>query len=184
MKNKDNELNLGFTLMELLIVIVLLGFLIVAGVASYTSSLKKSHDTKRKNDLRHIAVSLEAYNNDVGHYPLGNANGEMVGCSPDNATVCQWGSAFKDMHDTLFMVLLPGDANVTQRYFYVSDANGTYFQLYARLENTQDSDIPKNSSNQARYFPNFICGTGTSTVKCNYGVASSNSGLDTNVGYE
>jgi general secretion pathway protein G len=169
----------GFTLMELLIVIVLLGFLITAGVTSYTSSLKKSRDTKRKNDLRQIAISLETYNNDVGRYPSGDSNGSIVGC---DGAACEWGNAFKNLN-TPYMVLLPGDASEAQRYFYASD--GSYFQLYARLENTKDSDIPRNTSDQARYFTQVYCGSGTGTVYCNYGVASSNYGLDTDhVSYE
>lgn len=175
----------GFTLMELLIVIALLGFLIAAGIGSYTSSLKKSRDTRRKNDLRQIAIALESYNNDFGRYPAANLDGTIFGCS---VGTCAWGNQFlvsdANGNGVVYMSQLPGDTSASQRYFYVTDANGTYFQLYARLENLQDSDIPKNGSNQARYFTNYICGTGTSTVKCNYGVASSNKGLDTNYGYE
>jgi general secretion pathway protein G len=162
----------GFTLMELLIVMVLLGFLITAGVTSYTSSMKKSRDTKRKNDLRQIAVSLEAYNNDVGRYPLGDGNGAVVGC---DGVACIWGDAFQNAN-TMYMVSLPGDASGAQRYFYVSD--GSYFQLYTRLENTKDSDIPQQGE-RPRAFSDIDCGESGSSIYCNYGVASSNEAVET-----
>jgi general secretion pathway protein G len=162
----------GFTLMEILIVIVLLGFLITAGVSSYTSSLKKSRDTKRKGDLRQIATSLEAYNNDVGGYPLGDAGtGRIVGC---DGNPCEWGSAFQNA-STMYMVLLPPDASSSQQYFYVSD--GSYFQLYTRLENTKDSDIPDSSGDPGVY-QNTDCSADSSSLYCNYGIASSNVAVD------
>jgi prepilin-type N-terminal cleavage/methylation domain-containing protein len=169
----NNITKKGFTLMELLIVIVLLGFLVTAGVASYSSSLTKSRDTKRKNDLRQIAITLEAYNNDIGSYPLGDSNGSIVGC---NGSACPWGGAFQNA-TTLYMVTLPGDAKSTQRYFYVSP-DGTYFQLYTRLENTKDSDIPR-LGDKPRAFNGVYCDNPAGSLNCNYGVASSNIQVET-----
>jgi len=162
----------GFTLMEILIVMVLLGFLVTAGVASYTSSLTKSRDTKRKNDLRQIAITLEAYNNDVGSYPLGDGEGEIMGC---DGLACQWGEAFQN-GTTMYMVMLPGDAKSTQRYFY-SSTDGSYFQLYARLENTKDSDIPHEGDDAGAY-NGVYCDNPAGSLNCNYGVASSNTQIN------
>jgi prepilin-type N-terminal cleavage/methylation domain-containing protein len=173
----------GFTLMELLIVIALLGFLIVAGFASYTTSLQRSRDTKRKGDLRQIAASLETYNNDIGRYPATDANGAIVGCNDDPQTPatdpesCQWNTAFLK-NEVTYMVTLPGDQKTSLRYYYGTDAAGTYFQLYARLENTKDSDIPQVSGGPA-YYQGTNCSSGADPVYCNYGVSSSNIAVST-----
>src|SRR5574341_329497 len=59
----------GFTLMELLIVMVLLGILVAMGLSSFRGSQTKSRDSRRKAELRQISLALEAYFNDKGRYP-------------------------------------------------------------------------------------------------------------------
>jgi len=164
----------GFTLIELMVVIAILGFLILAGLSSFNMSLKKSRDSKRKNDLRQIAISLEAYQNDHNAYPDAAA-GAIKGCADLNGPLksCDWGGTFKDTNGTVYMTLLPKDPTDGQTtYLYKSD--GIQFQLYSRLENTLDADIPKNSEEKPRAFSDVNCAVGASTVYCNYGVASSN----------
>ncbi len=59
----------GFTLLELLIVMVIIGFLITMSGLAYQGSLVKARDARRKDDLRNIQVALETYKNVNGHYP-------------------------------------------------------------------------------------------------------------------
>jgi general secretion pathway protein G len=167
----------GFTLIELLIVIAILGILVVAGISSFNTSLRKSRDAKRKNDMRQIGIALELYANDRGRYPAKGSNGEILGCI-DYVTECYWGGIFKstnsDDSETIYMPLLPTDDTPSQRYYYTTDDHGTYFQVYARIENTLDSDIPKNAESKPRIFTDVNCGTRETTVACNYGVSSQN----------
>lgn len=181
----------GFTLIELLIVIVLLGVLIALGLASYMSTMKKSRDSKRKSDLRQLAVTLEAYFNDKGHYPLMDSGetAAFMGC-PDDTSPCGWGVSLVDANGTMYMQTIPVEGLSSQRYYYVSTAYsghpaGSYFQLYARLENTLDGDIPKSGAT-SRVFSDMNCGTAIATLHCNYGVSSSNVQVITNrtVSYE
>lgn len=160
----------GFTLIELLLVIVILGILAVLGLGSYTSTLRKSRDARRKSDLRNIAVALDAYYSDNNRYPLGSASGKIYGCAEIGQTAdqeCSWGSKFGDPKGTIYMQILPSDPTTIQQYYYVS-ASGTQFQLYAYLENSQDQSI--NSSVVSK---GLDCGS-AGTVICNYGVASQN----------
>ena len=168
--------NKGFTLVELLLVIIIMGILIVMGLTSFLSSQKKSRDIKRKQDLRQVALSLEAYYSDKGKYPTGNASGVMVGCSKNDAQTCDWDGTFQDMKGTTYMVKLPTDTSPA-RYYYIS-ATGSQYQLYARLENLQDGDIPKNGSGLARAFSDISCNS-TTGAYCNYGISSPNASIVT-----
>src|SRR3989344_3650473 len=160
---------LGFTLMELLIVIAILGILVAIGLSSFMSAQKKSRDTKRKNDLRQITLAMEAYVNDKGIYPASSVDGSIMGCFPDDASLCAWGAEFKDKNNTIYMLTLPGDTG-DKKYVYIAAAGGNSYQLYARLENTLDSDIPKDGQSQPRIFSDITCDTANS-VYCNYGVS-------------
>ena len=59
----------GFTLLELLIVIAIIGILISAGIVSYGSAQKKSRDSKRRADLKSIQNGFEQYYADKEEYP-------------------------------------------------------------------------------------------------------------------
>jgi prepilin-type N-terminal cleavage/methylation domain-containing protein len=181
-----NRSQFGFTLVELLVSIIILGVLIASGVASFTSTQKKGRDTKRKNDIRQVALSLETYYNDQGSYPLGHTDGTMIGCKPNSTVHCSWGDIFQaDTDGAVYMLDLPQDPSGLQRYYYVS-TDGTYFQIYTRLENLLDADIPRNGSDEGRMFEDLDCSSNSSDAYCNYGISSSNKTVesDRTVGYE
>jgi prepilin-type N-terminal cleavage/methylation domain-containing protein len=67
----------GFTLLELLIVIAIIGILVSAGVASYSQAQKKSRDSRRKSDLKAIQSAFEQY------YAESPTQSYPVGCSVD-----------------------------------------------------------------------------------------------------
>jgi type II secretion system protein G len=51
----------GFTLLELLIVIVIIGILALLIIPNITSAPKKARDTQRKTDLKAVQKGLEEY---------------------------------------------------------------------------------------------------------------------------
>ena len=51
----------GFTLIELMIVIVIMGILLVVGVVNISSSQVKARDNERQGDVTSIASALETY---------------------------------------------------------------------------------------------------------------------------
>ena len=60
----------GFTLLELIVVITIIGILTTFGYLNYATSLEKSRDGKRKADLEQIRSALEMYRADETQYPL------------------------------------------------------------------------------------------------------------------
>lgn len=59
----------GFTLLELLVVISIIGILIALGTVSYSTIQKKSRDSKRKGDMKAIQNAFEQYIAQNNRYP-------------------------------------------------------------------------------------------------------------------
>jgi len=65
----------GFTIVELLIVIVVIGILAALVVVTYSGIQAKARDTERKTDIKALHGQLEAYQAQNGKYPtLANVN--------------------------------------------------------------------------------------------------------------
>lgn len=153
---KNLSLQRGFTLMELMIVMVIIGILTTIIGGSFIQSKIKSRDAQRKSDLGQLQRALESYYNDHGTYPLASNDGKVLGTP--------WGGVFQDTTPTTYMNQLPNDPkDPTIQYLYVTDADKTKYQIFTYLENSLDDDI--NASIVGR-----VCGT----VNCNYGVSSTN----------
>jgi general secretion pathway protein G len=59
----------GFTMVELLIVVVVLALLTLVSGTMYTATMKTARDGKRKVDLENIRSALEVYRSDNSTYP-------------------------------------------------------------------------------------------------------------------
>ncbi len=65
----------GFTIVELLIVIVVIGILAALVVTTFTGIQQKARNTERQTDIKAIHGQVEAYYAQNGRYPtLGNLN--------------------------------------------------------------------------------------------------------------
>lgn len=171
MKKRIRRASHGFTLLEILVVIVIIGILSTIGLRTFASSQLKGRDSRRKSDLHNISSALEAYYNDKGQYPAAG-NGLILGCESNAAEACTWGEIWQEdfnttgVQNTVYMVELPADPSVGLEYFYVSAVPNKSYRLYARLENVQDGTINAVGSG-------YQCGT----AECNYVVASSNESI-------
>lgn len=149
----------GFTLVEVLVVMIIIGILATLGLGSFQSSQQKARDSRRKSELNQITKALEVYFNDKGQYPVSSGDNKIQGCG-DGTVTCDWGTIFEDDNNTVYMVELPNDPRSTQSYYY--DSDGTVFRIYALLENGLDPAIATYSATD--------CGP----AACNYGIASTN----------
>ena len=66
--------HLGFTLLEILIVIGIIGILIGIGTVSYSTAQRKARDAKRKQDLKAVQNCLEQYYSVNQRYPFLSQN--------------------------------------------------------------------------------------------------------------
>jgi len=60
----------GFTIVELLIVIVVIGVLAAITVAAYSGMQNRARDAQRVQDIRTISKALELYKTQTGDYPV------------------------------------------------------------------------------------------------------------------
>jgi type II secretory pathway pseudopilin PulG len=159
-------------------------------LGAYLASQKKGRDVRRKGDIAQLAKALEMYNSDRGRYPASN-NGLIVGCG-DTATLtdCNWGQAWNltinGGETVTYEIQLPQDPQYlndnTKKYYYDSDANGTYYQIYGLLENSDDTvALTKNAGGVVQTFTGTKCNSNNDS--CNYGIASTNK-LPTDNGHD
>lgn len=132
---------LGFTLVELLVVIALIAILAVVGVAVYRGVIASARDTKRKADIASIAKALEQYRLVNGKYPLAGA----ISCEGNWDCTNGYTTCLKNALVPTYIQDLPKDPqnicnwNNGKFYKYQASADGNFYQLAVSLENTSAS---------------------------------------------
>lgn len=144
----------GFTLLELLIVIAILGILAALISGNFITSLKKGRDGQRKSSLTQIQQALEMYYEDKKTYP--------------STSAISFGSKFCETSacadtEKVYMQLVPNDPSGKNLRYCTN--GGVSYQLYTALENTNDKSIIPLS-------PVTPCTA--DCPSCNYGVSSAN----------
>jgi len=136
------KMSKGFTLVELLVVMAILGILAALTLTSFSSARRAARDTQRKSDLEQIRSALEMYRSDVGAYP-GTISGGIIG--PGGQTYLEAMS----------------DPDTDKIYYYLSADPFTTYNLCATLENVSaGTPCPGTVS----------CASGATSYTCNYGV--------------
>jgi len=158
MKFKNKNI-FGFTLVELLVVISIIGILTMIGAVAYSGAQKKARDTQRKTELDALSKALMMYYNDNGVFPALD-----IFATPDNVLTGSGG--------TVYVAKMPVDPKNVNPYIYSyryddDVSSSTYrkvFYLFANLENTNDTQckFQEYKSNGT-----FFC----------YGISSPNSAL-------
>lgn len=124
----------GFTLLELLIVIVIIGILALIIVPGLASGPKRARDAQRKSDMRAVKNALETYYNDNNAYPVGATYGTSDTTGIGTNLVSS------------YLPHLPIDPKNTGVYVYSYNGTATTFTLQAHVENTKDSQIKSGTT--------------------------------------
>jgi prepilin-type N-terminal cleavage/methylation domain-containing protein len=118
----------GFSLIELLVVIVIIMLLGTISVVALNDQRAKSRDSQRISDIRQIRTALEFYRSDEGEYPIVNEPlllgpaGALKLCAKSNGglvfaeTVCQ--------PETTYMADISGDPLGNRKYYYTGTKDG------------------------------------------------------------
>ncbi|MFH1971124.1 MAG: type II secretion system protein [Patescibacteria group bacterium] len=116
----------GFTLVELLVVISIIGVLLGLSAFSLQASRKSGRDARRKADLELIRSGIEIYKSDCGQYPpsLGTS---LVGSGETSCLVTY-----------TYISEVPLDPTTGEEYGYQRGTDGFSYELCAALENSGD----------------------------------------------
>lgn len=108
----------GFTIVELLIVIVVIGILAAVTIVAYNGIQKRARDAARTGDISSLMKAIEIYKADNGVYP-NPCGGNDVGCALSGL-----GSYLVPQ----YISRLPVDPNPSTPYQYVkgADSNNSY----------------------------------------------------------
>ena len=116
----------GFTLVELIVVIAIIGLLSSVVLASLTSARESGRDAKRKLDLKQLENALELYYDQFGSYTQPESwcndysTGANGGCSNPTGTDWDADSDLRDLVTNGFITSLPVDPlnDAIYRYTY------------------------------------------------------------------
>lgn len=115
----------GFTIIELLVVIVIIGILVALALPQLFAAQARGRDTERKNDLKNIKTQLETYFNDHGEYVTTSGDASTVLANVDGLNL------------TAEDLIGPRD----DQYVYTTPDGGNTYTLTATLENKDDAAI-------------------------------------------
>ena len=145
----------GFTLLEILMVMGIVGILIAVSASAFLSARLTARDARRKTDLQQIRGALQTYMADTNFYPSSQSTPTL---SSGNASTL---STFLVSGTNQYMAEIPSDPISTMNYYYIPTATGYY--LCASLEG-QPGTLSPNCGGAD-------CGVnGTSASICNYEV--------------
>lgn len=112
---QKNQLKRGFTIVELLIVIVVIGILAAITIVSYAGITARANTTKAATNAANAQKVIEAFNADCGRYP--GTIAEVTGTNYTGYTNCAAAGSSRS-------ALIPSGITVTNTSTALSGTNG------------------------------------------------------------
>ena len=154
---------LGFTLVELLVVISIIGIITTIISSSFINSQQRSRDASRKTGLKSLSDALNTYYADNGVFPTADVINGLV------ATAGEFSDNTNPANKIIYMKKVPKETFTGMRQvLYETSAGRKSFRIYTNLENAEDKDCLT-----AVQCPNF-----NFTKGCCYVITSSNASIN------
>ena len=116
----------GFTIIELLVVMVVIGILVTITVVSYSGLQQRSRDSERTSDITQMKIALEKYHADKSGYP--DICGTPNACSVDKLAVVLAPYLKAIPHDPKNTI------NTSADYQYVARSDDTGYAIRVQYE--------------------------------------------------
>ena len=148
----------GFTLVELMIVIAIIGLLSGIIITSLTGSKAKSRDARRISDINQIQLALEQYFDRCGQYPAAGANN-----LPSTSSTCNVGGTTVNINSYISVIPIDPTNDSGHKYSYVVNSSSypTDYVLHATLESSnaaqQNSFSKTAQANDSAWATSFTC---------------------------
>ncbi len=158
-----NRLKHGFTLIEILVVIVIIGILSAIVTTNFVGARERAQDSQKKSNLRELKTALRLYYVDYHKYPEYDMGIYFKGCGINGNTRCPTsGTTSFSAGTKTYLEKIPSSSNFSFNYYTCS--GGDDFRLKITLSNASDPDISESQRN----CPCATCGDKT-CGQLNYG---------------
>lgn len=129
----------GFTIVELLIVIVVIGILAAITIVAYNGLQARSRDSIRKADLASINKAIRLFYAENGNYPM--ASGWCTQMSNPS-----YAASFKT-EMAPYISNIPSDPayGITNQDYFYRNINDQSYELYAELEQSDENSYTSGS---------------------------------------
>jgi len=120
----QKKLQAGFTIIELLIVIAIIGILATLVLTNFQGAQAKGRDTVRKNDINSVYQKLEEFYNENGSYPNSDLSAATFPGIDAGALTDSDGTAMVSTFAISATPTVP-TLTTTNEYVYVAYGDGT-----------------------------------------------------------
>jgi general secretion pathway protein G len=130
----------GFTIVELLVVIVVIGILAAITVTAYNGVQGRARDAERISDLKNIADALEIYRVNNGAYPtpVSTPNASSWEVNTDGTTATNFLSALSTANIMPKVPVDPTNKGTTLNPSYNNNTYAYFYYVYAAGSNGCD----------------------------------------------
>jgi general secretion pathway protein G len=142
----------GFSLIEILVVISIIGFLATMAAYALNIARMKARNASRLSDINQVQKAIDLYYDNNGHYP-------QVSYASTNDENCGEDGKWCDLETELesYISRLPRDPSGLQnnfRYYYDSNSEDDY-QSYGLMTSLEGSNNEELAENDGGFYPEF-----------------------------
>jgi prepilin-type N-terminal cleavage/methylation domain-containing protein len=131
----------GFTLVELLVVISIIGVLATLILTNLNEARVRARDVAKKQRLSQLKTALQLYNNDFMRYPATGNGLVFNACGVAGTTACTPGGVFSaGSGPTIYLNQLIQSGSYFEFKYYPCSSGDTY-RVKVTLENASDPEI-------------------------------------------